>query len=54
MFKKKKKEIPNCAICKWLVKGYGSPTCSAIGDSFTTVVHNTRLCKNLFQRKETR
>ncbi len=50
-----KKEIPNCALCKWRGVEYDIDDkrviyniCTAIGCKLCVTVHNKKLCKQLY------
>lgn len=50
------KQIPNCAICKWmeirsiLINRFDY--CQAQGFKFVSGVYNNKLCKKLYEKKE--
>jgi hypothetical protein len=52
-----KKEIPNCALCKWKINSLQgvlitTHKCAAQGYKYTFIVYGKRLCKKLFQPRE--
>jgi len=46
-----KREIPNCAKCKWFILHVYS-WCKAQGYKDTEEVYNNKLCKKLYEPKE--
>lgn len=47
----KKKEIPNCSLCKWWeTEGWVEPTCLAQGGASSLRHHNNSACKKLYWR----
>ena len=53
---KNKKEIPNCAICKWLEKRTIMlnihTNCQAQGFQSLYHIYNNKLCQKLYEKKE--
>ena len=53
---KNKKEVPNCAICKWIkiisiiLNRY--EYCQAQGFAYVQAVYNNELCKKLYEKKD--
>jgi len=49
----KKKQIPNCSICKWLYHiRFPVSICGACGFDYAANCWNTRKCKKLFEMKD--
>jgi hypothetical protein len=46
----KKKEVPNCARCKWMCGN--DIDCLAQGKEIAELVYNSKNCKLLYERKE--